>query len=89
MPPTLPDHLVPYLENPGGYFWQLSTDRPFGLSSVGPIPWSSKDRYARWLGLDEEQYEDFIFTISALDEEFLKIQVERAEQESKKRKHKR
>lgn len=86
VPPPLPDYLFPYLESPGGYFWELSTDRPFGMSAVGPIPWSSKDRYARGLGLEDEDLEDFVFLISALDEVYLKVQAERAEQERKKKK---
>jgi hypothetical protein len=84
IPPSLPDHLVPYLANPDGYFWQLSTDRPFGLSTVGPIPWSSKVRFARDLGLDKEAQDDFVYLISALDEVYLKIQAERQDKTNSK-----
>lgn len=59
--------LAPYL----GRYWKayqdLQTDRQFGLA-VGPIQWSSVDRYARRHGFNSpDEFEDLLFYIRKMD----------------------
>lgn len=61
------------LEGLGFYytaFQELSTDRPVGMG-VGQIPWTSIDRFAERHGLEEEEYDSFLYLIRRMDEEFM------------------
>ena len=50
------------------------------MAGAGPIPWHVMDKYAERQGYLEDQvlYDDFIYLIRQLDEEFLADQVKRA-----------
>lgn len=50
---------------------ELGRDRPVGFGP-GPIPLSSMYLYAAYHELDEEQVEDLIYFIGAMDTVFLK-----------------
>jgi hypothetical protein len=58
-----------YLEFIWEAFWQLSGDRQYGaMGGVGPIPFSSLDRYADRYGVsDPDQFDSFVVMIRALD----------------------
>lgn len=48
-------------------FWELSSDRSIGMA-LGPIPWSSIDRYAARFGIaDGDEFEQFLHFVRALD----------------------
>lgn len=51
-------------------FVELSTDRQSGMS-VGPIPWSSIDRYACRHEIEGEAFEYLVRMVRALDDAFL------------------
>jgi hypothetical protein len=51
-------------------FAELSTDRQSG-TSIGPIPWSSIDRYASRYGIEDDAFEYLIRMVRALDDAFL------------------
>lgn len=74
-PPEIDPALIGYLCIPDGHFWRLSTSRSIGFSTLGPIPWTALDQYATRYGFDQDEveYEDFMFIMQALDEEFLAI----------------
>lgn len=51
---------------------------------MGPIPWSSVDRYARRTGIqDIEAFDRFAGLIRAMDSEWSKIMAKRAKEETK------
>lgn len=50
-------------------FRSLSTDRPIGLA-MGPIPWSSIDRFADRYAIDGDEFDRFAALIQAMDETF-------------------
>lgn len=81
LPPELsnPD-LGVYLEAPHGHFWRLSTCRGIGFGALGPIPWTAVDSYAQTYGFaqNEVDYDDFVFIIGQLDEEFLRVSRKQA-----------
>lgn len=65
-------------------FAVLSTDRPSGWS-LGPIPWSAIDRYARRHGIDgPDHFAWFETLIMAMDREFMAWHAARAEREKGK-----
>lgn len=77
--PELDDHL--------DFAWQafvaLSSDRQLGMS-VGPIPWSSIDRYALRFGIDGgDDFEAFAALISAMDGAYLDHSAKKAEAAAK------
>lgn len=52
-------------------FWVLSSERPHGDKTIGPIPWSKAREYGRSeLGLEPEMLDVFWRIISALDATF-------------------
>ena len=53
-------------------FWALSSCRALGMS-IGPIPWSAIDAYARRHGFDEDpqSYDAFMFLIQDMDSVFM------------------
>ncbi|MDR7036108.1 hypothetical protein J2X36_000844 [Methylobacterium sp. BE186] len=62
--PDLPEHLTFVWDA----FWDLSNDRALGFGVVGPIPWSSIDRYAGRVGVsDPEEFERLSRLIRAMD----------------------
>ncbi|WP_425374938.1 phage tail assembly chaperone [Methylobacterium segetis] len=62
--PDLPEHLSFAWDA----FWALSTDRALGFGVVGPIPWSSLDRYAARTGItDPEEFERLARLVGAMD----------------------
>lgn len=59
-------------------FWELSSDR----HEIGPIPWSSIDRYARRWGIDTpEEFDIFNHYIRIMDNTFLKIKQKETDRE--------
>lgn len=64
-------------------FWHLSTDRAVGFS-VGPIPWTAKDRYATRHGVDDpDDFAEFVELITAMDNAYQEHVAEQQEQRSK------
>jgi hypothetical protein len=54
-------------------FWRLNNDRALGFG-IGPIPFSSIDRYAqRYRIVDLDEFETFLTIIKALDSEYLRL----------------
>lgn len=87
LPPELSDpELHVYLSGSEGHFWRLSTCRGIGFGSLGPIPWTAVDEYARVYGFAENEidYDDFVFIIGALDEVFLEVSRKQAEAASRR-----
>lgn len=89
-PPDLPDYLYSYISD----FWVLSTCRAYTTAGPLPIPWDAIDTYARRNGHGQNVrlYEDFMFFIQALDNEWLRVQMEaiqaaktKAEQQAKRK----
>lgn len=63
-------------------FLELTTCRQVGFGE-GPIPWDAIDRYAERHGIaDEEDYEDFVDMVRALDDAYLKHRRDKAEREA-------
>ena len=63
-------------------FWDLNSDRSMGMS-VGPIPWSSIQRYASHLGLEHGNIETLHVVIRSMDEVFLRFLDEERERKNK------
>lgn len=58
-------------------FLELSTDREIGMG-IGPIPWSSIDRYALRAGLvSDDDYADFKDLVRAMDGAFMRYEQQR------------
>lgn len=58
-------------------FLELSTDRAVGMG-IGPIPWSSINRYAECHGLvGDDDYGDLRDMVRAMDGAFLKYEAQR------------
>lgn len=55
----------------------MSSDRSVGMG-LGPIPFSSIDRYARRFGLTLDEYDFFRRAMRAMDEIFLEHQAVKA-----------
>jgi hypothetical protein len=53
-------------------FWELGSCRAFGMS-LGPIPWTAIQDYARAFDLDEKQREDLVYYVRVMDLEYLKF----------------
>jgi len=54
-------------------FWRLNNDRQLGMS-VGPIPFSSIERYARRYGIDcIDAFDTFLALIKAMDSTYVEI----------------
>lgn len=59
-------------------WWLLTTDRPIGMSGVGPIPFSAIDRYAQRYRIDDvDAFEAFAGVISQMDDVYLAWQADR------------
>ncbi|WP_371346465.1 hypothetical protein [Ancylobacter sp. IITR112] len=66
--PALTENLLPVWNA----FWALSTDRQIGFGGVGPIQFSSVDRYAIRYGIDGiDEFDRFTSLIRAMDSAFL------------------
>jgi hypothetical protein len=67
----VPEHLFPP-EVPPGYeiwissFWELSTERQFGMG-IGPVPASAIERMAERIGVAEDEFESYRLAMRALD----------------------
>ena len=64
-------------------FWELSTARPVGWGP-GPIPWTVIRDFADFHQLDQEDFEEFVFLIRAMDQAFLAYHSEQAKKEKSK-----
>ena len=64
-------------------FWELSSCRQIHMGGAGPIPWDTLDRWACRAGYLEhdELYDDFMYLMRQLDEEFLEDQAVRRKRE--------
>ena len=65
--PQLPPGLELYYEA----FWELSSTRAVGFA-LGPVPWGAVDSYATRYGFDDEQREDLVYYVRAMDNAYLK-----------------
>lgn len=66
--PALEDHLWPVWKA----FWEISSDRQIGFGVVGPIHFTSRDRYATRYGIDGvDEFDRFSALIRAMDDVFL------------------
>ena len=67
-------------------FDHLSSDRPIGaFGGVGCIPLSSIQAYCEMFGIsDEDERQTFLSIIRAMDDEYLKIQAEKAQKQDGK-----
>lgn len=66
--PIIKDHLLPVWKG----FWAISSDRQIGFGGVGPIQFSSLDRYATRYGIDSvDEFDRFTTLIRAMDGVFL------------------
>lgn len=62
----------------------LGTDRQLGMA-VGPIPWSSIDRWGRRHGcVDPDEFDDLVAIIRAVDSVYLDEAEKRAKKPAKK-----
>jgi hypothetical protein len=62
----------PHLLDMWEAFFALSNDRQVGMG-LGPIPWSSLDRYAQRFGIDDpDEFDVFAFLIRTMDGAFLR-----------------
>lgn len=75
---TRPD-LWPHLAFVSNAFSELSSDRPLGaLGGVGPIPWSSLERYAARFEIEDlDEFERFARLIRAQDRVYLADMAEK------------
>ena len=86
---------LPFLQNEPeiseylAFEWQafddLGRDRPIGFS-IGPIPWSSIERYAVRHSMGDDEFERFQNVIYAMDAVYLEHHRNKAEQEKAKAK---
>jgi len=65
---TRPD-LLGYLTFEWTAFWSLSSDRQAGFA-IGPIPWSSIDRFAIRHNIIGDEFDRFCALMQALDAAF-------------------
>lgn len=63
-------------------FWQLSTDRHQSGYGVHPIPFSAIDAYARRYGIVDEEFDLLLFTIRAIDDEFIEIMTDKIKRDT-------
>jgi hypothetical protein len=78
--PTVPDHLV-FLWKA---FWDLSSDRQVGMA-LGPIPWSSIDRYSVRHGVNNiDEFEYMLALLKGMDEVYLEYQNKKGSKTSLK-----
>lgn len=64
--------IEPYQQFVWSAFWDLVSDRQIGMGGVGPIQFSSIDRYARRFGVtDPDQFRRFLRVIRALDARYV------------------
>ena len=80
-PTPLRAHLAFYFNA----FAELHGCRSAGLSE-GAIPWTALDAYARRHGIAGLEFEDFSYLVRALDDEWLKVMVEKRKAEEVKAK---
>ena len=52
-------------------FWDLASDRDFGMSE-GPIPWTAMNDYALRYSLSNDEFDRLCYIIKAMDKEYLK-----------------
>ena len=51
-------------------FWELSTDRDFGMAE-GPIPWTAMNDYAHRYDIWGDEFDRFVLLIKALDSVYI------------------
>lgn len=78
-PPSIPSELIFYWEA----FCDLHSCRNNGMS-VGCIPWSAVNEYARRYGISDYEFDDFNYVISKLDSEFIAWCDKKAKQDGKR-----
>ena len=79
-------------------FWRLHADRPYLVTGfavamgatvieprAGRIPFSAIDRYARRYGVEGSAFDTFAAIVSAVDNEFMAIEAERAKERAQAR----
>jgi hypothetical protein len=74
--------MAPGLEFIWRAFWEMSTDRDFGMAE-GPIPWSVMDRYALRHEIEDDEFDRFVLMIKSLDSVYIE---HRTKQQNKKMK---
>tara|TARA_R110002020_G_scaffold21484_4_gene72991 strand:+ start:665 stop:979 length:315 start_codon:yes stop_codon:yes gene_type:complete len=75
--PMIPAYLLPYTSG----FFTLSPDRKINSNSIGHIPFRSIVAYMDWIGIDDQ--ERFLEIIRSVDDEYVRKQNKKAEQQSK------
>lgn len=65
-------------------FWALQHDRHLGFGGGGGIPFSAIDRYARRVGLRDDEFWVFEDMIRACDGEWLKHNAEKSDPKKKR-----
>lgn len=76
--PELPDHL----NFEFAAFHEVSRDRNVGFG-IGPIPWTSFDRYALRHGIAGDAFDRFVMLMGAMDGAYCKHCQEKNEAEAK------
>lgn len=66
-----------------GAFFDLTRERSVGMGP-GPIPYLAIHRYAQIHGLGDEDLEEFIYLLCAMDAEYLTYHREESERKMKK-----
>ena len=74
--------LLPGLEMYWIAFSDLTTCRSEGMDE-GRIPWTAVIRYAEWLKLNDEETDDFVTLIKAMDETYINHRRGEAKRKSK------
>jgi hypothetical protein len=58
-------------------FFDLTSCRTGLHSTEGPILWTAIDRWAERYELDDEQWEDLVYHMGAMDEAYLKFKTKK------------
>lgn len=64
--------LLPGLDIFWNAFWELQSDRQSGMG-VGPIPYTAISCYANDFGFIGDDFDDLVFFVRQMDDEFLKF----------------
>lgn len=73
--------LLPWLRYVYSAFLELSTCRHVDM---GPIPWLAIERWGSKFGYSEDQFEDFVYYIRQLDNDYLDFMNEKMRKERQK-----
>lgn len=77
--------LLPGLDFIWRAFWELSTDRNYGMSE-GPIPWTAMNQWAMRYGIHGDEFNRFVILIKNVD--MVYIEKRGADQKRKMNKNK-